>query len=340
MRPEGKCCLSLCDMDLTKRSHSSGPEQLAAIKSLRQQTGAPMADVRAALTSASWNQDDAMLELRKKGLAAASKKANRTTTEGLIGLARDGDDCAALAEVNCETDFVARNAEFVSLVGEVAQAALSKPSDYRDCSMDVEELSKETGRSGTSIQLAIESVAAVVREKMEIRRAVRRRVEGGVVGAYLHGAVSPKSSTGRIAALVGLQCIEGQTLDAATAKAARELGDKIAMHVVAMRPLYLDRASVPALVAENEAIMLKEEALSSGKPSQVIDKIVVGRLNKYFQDVCLLENSFVMNDKLRVGDAVAEFNKQHKCDVSLTGFSRLQVGEGVAGQDTVADPTR
>ncbi|EFN51349.1 hypothetical protein CHLNCDRAFT_37444 [Chlorella variabilis] len=316
-----------CVVPSVQRRWLSAPaDRLLLIKELRGQTGAPVNDVKAALQTSNWDLDAAMSELRRKGLAAATKKAARHAAEGLVGMAR-GDGVVAVVEINSETDFVARNSQFRALVGSAAAAALAVSAPRPGCAaeLDGEVLRAARMPGGGTLEEAVASVAASVRENVRLRRGFRLAAPGALVGAYLHQKAGDEA--GRIAGLVALA--SSQPLAGAGAEQAQELAHKLAMQVVAAAPRFLDRSAVPAEALEAESRVLREQALSSGKPEKIVDKIVAGRLDKYYGEVCLAEQAFIMDGDLKVQDVLKRTGKQVGSELRLTGFLRVQVGEGL-----------
>ena len=326
-------------------SACSGGSNMALIKKLRDQSGAPISDVKKALEETNWDLSKASEELRKKGLSAASKKASRSATEGLVGLASSGHG-VAIVELNSETDFVARNQLFTSVVSRAAQALLedhgarqSRGSGNRGNSgnsgnsgaagehcvwnVDAETLGAIVVEGG-SLSEAVQEVAGTVRENIKLRRGVvLESVEGaslGVVGTYVHSKVPGAPMCGRIAGAVLLGLGGGQGEQGDVSK-LEDTANKLAMHVVGSVPKYLNRASVPAADLEKERQLLMEQAGTSGKPANIVEKMVEGRLNKFYQEHCLLEQAFVMDDKKRVKDVVRELGG----NVALQGFVRVTV---------------
>ncbi|KAL4434430.1 hypothetical protein ABPG75_000871 [Micractinium tetrahymenae] len=327
-----EACLPASMLCQQLRGYAVPSNQLQLIKELRERTGAPMTDVKTALQAANWDLDAAVAELRKKGLAAASKKAFRHAAEGLVGLAK-GDGAAAVVEINSETDFVARNDQFRSLVGCAAAAALGvaalRPGSSSELAEDALAAAAMPDGSG-SLADAVVGVAGSVRENVKLRRGFRLEAPGGVIGTYLHGSVAP--GLARIAGLVALQSGSGALAGDAAAQ-AQELAQKLAMQVVGATPKYLDRSAVPAEALEAESRVLREQALKSGKPEKIVDKIVAGRLDKYYGEVCLLEQAYIMDGDLQVRDVLKQSGKQLGADLKITGFVRVQVGEGLESEE-------
>jgi elongation factor Ts len=278
------------------------------VRELRDQTGAGMMDCKKALVESAGDLDAAIDWLRKKGLSAAAKKSGRVASEGLVGVA-SAPNCAAMVEVNAETDFVARNERFQDFVAEVAGLALSVGDD-------VEKL-KAASYPGTRHSVAEEltRLIATIGENMTIRRAKRLEVSDGVVATYTHNAIKP--GLGKIGVLVAL---EGKS----EIDALEGLGRQIGMHVAAARPEALDISFVDPSALEREKAVLSEQARASGKPEAIIEKMVEGRIRKYYEEVVLLEQVWVHDGESRVKAIVK------KAGGNLTGFARFQLGEGVA----------
>lgn len=279
------------------------------VKNLREKTGAGMMDCKKALSETDGDMEGAIDWLRKKGLSSAAKKASRVAAEGKV-LARAAGNRGVLVEVNSETDFSAKNEKFVSFADQVAQVALEQfPAD-------VEGL-KGAGFPGGSLTVAaeLEQRIATIGENLILRRYAALQVGQGVVASYIHMG-------GKIGVLVGLE-------SAANAEALNELGKKVAMHVAASAPSYLDRQSVDSAALDRERNVLADQARASGKPENIIEKMVEGRLNKYYSDVCLLEQPFVMDQEISVGNAVKAAAKEMGAEVKVTGFARFVLGEGV-----------
>ncbi len=284
----------------------------ALVKELREKTGAGMMDCKKALGESSGDLESAVDWLRKKGLAAAAKKAGRVAAEGLIGFAVDGK-MGALVEVNSETDFVARNDKFQSYVSTVAKLALG--------AADVEALRNAAypGEGKTATEM-LTSLVATIGENMSIRRSATLTVSSGVVASYMHGALTP--DLGKIGVLVGLE-------STGDAEQLRAFGRQVAMHIAAANPQSLDIKSVDPKSLDREREVLKEQARVSGKAEAIIDKMVEGRLRKFYEEVVLLEQVFVIDGESRVKDAVAALAKQLGTAVTVTGFVRFALGEGI-----------
>ncbi|MEM6441816.1 MAG: translation elongation factor Ts [Pseudomonadota bacterium] len=277
------------------------------VKELRDQTGAGMMDAKKALTETDGDMQAAVDWLRTKGLAKAAKKAGRTAAEGLAAVAADGGVGVAV-EVNAETDFVARNAEFQAMVGEIAGIALGAD--------DLAGL-LASPMGGKTVEATVTDKVATIGENMTVRRMAK--LSGDVVASYVHNAAA--EGMGKIGVLVALT---GSDKDAMAA-----IGKQVAMHVAATNPAALTEKDLDPALVEREKQVLTEQARESGKPEGVIEKMIAGRLNKYFQEVCLLKQAFVINPDLTVEKAV----KEAGADLAVTSFVRLEVGEGIEKEE-------
>lgn len=279
----------------------------ALVKDLRERTGAPMMDCKRALTETDGELEAAIDWLRKKGLAAAAKKSGRIAAEGLVGVA-SAPGRAAVVEVNAETDFVARNETFQHFVATVAQIALRVGDD-----LDAIRASAFPG-SGRTVADELTHLVATIGENMNLRRAKVLTVRQGVVATYMHAALKP--GLGKIGVLAALEGPgEIGTLEI--------LGRQVGMHVAASRPEALDIDAVDPAALERERAVLGEQARASGKPEAIIEKMVEGRVRKYYEEVVLLEQVWVHDGESRVR-AIAK-----KAGITLTGFVRFQLGEGI-----------
>ena len=276
------------------------------VKELRDKTGAGMMDCKKALTETGGDLEQAVDWLRTKGLAAAAKKAGRVAAEGLIGVAI-GERSGALVEVNSETDFVARNADFQAFVADFAQAALTVDGDMEKLAAgDVAgRLPELTGKLG---------------ENLVLRRTIALSVEQGVVASYVHAAAAP--GRGKIGVLVALE-------SSADRSSLEALGKQLAMHVAATNPQAVTREDVDAAGVERERAIFAEQARASGKPEAIIEKIVEGRLRKYYQEVVLAEQTFVIDGESKVADAVAAAAEAAGAAITVAGFARFALGEGI-----------
>ena len=280
---------------------------VALVKELRERSGAGMGDCKKALVAEDGNVEAAIDWLRKKGLSSAAKKSGRVAAEGLVGVA-SAPNKAAMVEVNAETDFVARNEAFQAFVQTVANLALEVGDDV--------DAIKAAAYPGTGRTVAEELVqlVATVGENMTIRRAKVFTVTHGAVATYMHNALKP--GLGKIGVLVALE--SPSELDAVVT-----LGRQIGMHVAATRPTALDIDSVDPAELERERSVLSEQARASGKPEAIIEKMVEGRIKKFYEEVVLLEQVWVLDGESRVRAVVK------KAGATLVGFQRFQLGEGI-----------
>jgi elongation factor Ts len=282
------------------------------VKDLRDKTGAGMMDCKKALAEAGGDMDAAVDWLRKKGLAAAAKKSGRVAADGLVAVASVGNK-AAVVEVNAETDFVARNEAFQTFVLDVAKIAL-------DSGADLEGLKTEKHLDGMTVQDKLTHHIATVGENMTIRRVKQLSVLQGIVATYVHNALAP--NIGKIGVLVALE-------SSADAAKLHELGKQIAMHVAAARPEALTIADVNMKALDRERNVLADQARASGKPEDIIGKMVEGRLRKYYEDVVLMEQLYVIDGETRIAQVIENCAKTLGAPVKLVGFVRYQVGEGI-----------
>jgi len=286
------------------------PEQ---IKAIRETTGAGMADCRKALIENNGDMEAATDWLRKKGLASAAKKSGRVAAEGVVAVAVEGTK-GAIIELNSETDFVAKNEKFQTLARATAELAV------RHSVNDVEALrNTKDGHGKTALENVTDAIA-VIGENMNLRRAGLLGVTKGAVTSYIHNAVAP--GMGKIGVLVALE-------SAAAPDKLEALGKQIAMHIAAAKPEALDISHVTPEQLERERGVYREQALASGKPADVVEKMVDGRVRKYYEEVVLLEQLFVIDGKTKVKDVVIAAGKDAGADIKLTGFICFRLGEGV-----------
>ena len=286
------------------------------VKELRDKSGAGMMDCKKALQETAGDIEAATDWLRTKGLSKAAKKADRVAAEGLVAVALRNDGpgmTAAVIELNAETDFVARNELFQQAARKTAVAAL-------DVEGGVDALVDAKTADGPTVGEAITNLIATIGENMLVRRSARFVVPHGAVAAYVHNQVAP--DLGRIGVLVA---VEGQGDQAKL----QELGRKIAMHVAATQPLSLSTEDLDPQAVERERAIFAEQAAASGKPPQVVEKMVEGRLRKFYEEVVLLKQAFVMNPDQTVEQLVAEQAKALGSPVAVKGFVRFALGEGV-----------
>ncbi|MDX1711989.1 MAG: translation elongation factor Ts [Rhodovibrionaceae bacterium] len=285
----------------------------ALVKELREKTGAGMMDCKKALTETGGDMDEAVDWLRKKGLSAAAKKAGRVAAEGLVAVATEGNK-AAILEVNAETDFVARNDQFQEFVREAVLLTLQADGD-------VEKLKEmDYPGAGRSVGDQLTQLIATIGENMSIRRAATLEVKSGVVASYVHNQTAP--GLGKIGVIVGLE-------STAEAEKLEGVGKQIAMHIAAAAPLALDKDDLDAEAVERERSVLADQARASGKPEEIINKMVEGRLRKFYEESCLLDQVFVIDNESRVRDVVAQLSDSIGAPVEVAGFVRYQLGEGI-----------
>jgi elongation factor Ts len=287
----------------------------ALVKELREKTGAGMMDCKKALAETSGDLENAVDWLRKKGLAAAAKKAGRVAAEGLVGVATQGK-VGAVVEVNSETDFVARNEGFQSFVRTATEQALK--------ARDVEALKTAPAPGGGAIADTLTNLVAKIGENMSIRRMARLEVGQGAVISYVHNALAP--GLGKIGVLVALE-------STAPAEKLAEVGKQLAMHVAAANPQFLDLASVDKAAVDRERQVLIEQAKqdpkSAGKPDDIIGKMVEGRLRKFYEDVVLTEQVFVIDGETRVSKVIEAAGKTVGAPIKVAGVARFALGEGI-----------
>ncbi|OYQ24321.1 translation elongation factor Ts [Sandarakinorhabdus cyanobacteriorum] len=288
------------------------------VKDLRDKTGAGMMDCKKALAETAGDMEAAVDWLRAKGLAAAAKKAGRTAAEGLVGVAVNGTKGAAV-EVNSETDFVAKNDIFQAFVRTVTGLAL-------DSGADAEALAAMPfpGGEGTVAEKLTANIATIG-EQQSLRRTATLEVSQGTVAAYVHNAVAP--GIGRIGVLVGLE-------SAAPADVLEPLAKQLAMHVAAANPLALDETGLDPALVERERAIAREKAATSGKPAEIIEKMIEGGVRKFAQESTLVNQLFVMDGKTKVADVVAAAAKAAGTAIALKGFVRMQLGEGIEKQQS------
>ncbi|EKF19536.1 translation elongation factor Ts [Nitratireductor pacificus] len=290
----------------------------AQVKELREKSGAGMMDCKTALTETDGDMEAAMDWLRKKGIAKADKKAGRTAAEGLIGVASDANS-AVVVEINSETDFVARNDAFQELVSNVAGVALGT-----DGTLDAVAASAYPG-TGKSVADTIKDAIGTIGENMTLRRSAKLSVANGAVASYVHNAVT--DGLGKLGVLVAIETT-------GNADAARAFGRQVAMHVAATNPLALSEAEVDPAAVAREKDIFSDQARQSGKPENIIEKMVEGRLRKFFEEVVLLKQNFVINPDLTVEKALAEAEKEIGAPAKIVAFVRFALGEGVEREET------
>jgi elongation factor Ts len=289
----------------------------ASVKELRERTGAGMMDCKKALAENQGEMEQAVDWLRAKGLAAAAKKAGRTAAEGLVGVAVEGKR-GAVVEVNSETDFVAKNEQFQDFVRNVAQLALPSGGD-------VEALKGAAYPSGGTVEEKLTDNIATIGENQSLRRAAVVEVGAGTVVSYVHNAVAP--GLGKIGVLVALE-------SAAPAETLQTLGKQLAMHIAAANPLALNADDLDPALLERERAIAVEKASESGKPANIVEKMVDGSMAKFRKEHSLVSQLFVMDNKTPVAEVVAAAGKDAGAPIALAGFVRFQLGEGIEKQES------
>jgi elongation factor Ts len=288
----------------------------ALVKDLREKTGVGMMDCKKALEANAGDLEASVDWLRAKGLSKAAKKADRAAAEGIVAIALAADH-GTVIELNSETDFVARNADFQKAAGSFAKLALAA-NDHASLLDSVHE--------GQKVSDAVTQLIATIGENITLRRSAKLKVENGVIAAYVHSKVDGSDHLGRIAVLVALE----STGDKA---ALESFGKKVAMHIASANPLALSESEIPAERSEREkAVILeqiKEDPKAAGKPQQVLDKMLEGRMRKFFEESVLTKQAFILNPDQTVEAALKDAEKAAGAPVKITGFVRFAVGEGV-----------
>ncbi len=290
----------------------------ALVKELRERTGAGMMDCKKALTETGGDIADAADWLRTKGLAAAAKKAGRVAAEGLVGVISNGTEAATI-EINSETDFVARNNDFQAFVSTATKVAL----DQRGVLDDI--LAADYPGAGRTVEAQLTHLVSTLGENLSFRRSGHIAVPQGVVSSYVHGALAP--GLGRIAVIVGLESSGDQTkLEA--------FGKQLAMHIAAAAPQAVGIDGLEPIAVAKERSALTQQARESGKPDNIIDKMVEGRLRKFYQETVLLEQTFVIDNETKVEKAVEATTKDVGAPVKVVGFVRFALGEGITRNES------
>lgn len=288
---------------------------LKLIRKLRESTGCGMMKCKEALEACNNDYETAIDWLRKKGLSTAAKKSGRSTTEGLIGIINKGN-VATIVEVNSETDFVAKNDKFQKLVEDIAEAGLQLKN-----SENFVENAKNVSVNGVKIDDEITNKIAVIGENLQLRRGKTVELNGnGTIISYLHNAVSDK--LGKIGVLV--------VLNSEASKDRLEiLGKQIAMHIAASKPEFLCKECVPVERLQRERDICSEQARNSGKPENIIEKMIDGRIRKFYEEICLLEQAFVMDDKIKVADVLKNFERENNTSVKIQEYVLFILGDGL-----------
>jgi elongation factor Ts len=290
----------------------------AQVKQLRDMTGAGMMDCKAALAETNGDMEAAVDWLRKKGIAKADKKAGRTAAEGLVGVASDAN-AAVVVEVNSETDFVARNAAFQEIVRNVAQLALATDGSSEAVA------AAAYPDTGKSVADTIKDAVGTIGENMSFRRSAKLSVPAGAVATYVHNAVA--DNLGKMGVLVAVETT-------GNGEAARAFGRQVAMHVAATNPLALTAEEIDPAVVAREKDIFSDQARQSGKPENIIEKMVEGRLRKFYEEVVLLKQAFVLNPDITVEKALKDAEKEIGAPAKITGFVRFALGEGIEKEES------
>jgi len=290
----------------------------AMVKELREKTGAGMMDAKNALVENKGDMDASVDWLRKKGLAKAAKKSGRVAAEGVIAVAAAADGkSAAVIEVNSETDFVARNEQFQIFAKKAAELALS--------SSDIEGVAEAQYGNGKSTKDTLTDLIATIGENMNLRRSTNLSVSKGLVASYIHGAVAP--NLGKIGVLVALE-------SDAPADKLQALGKQLAMHIAAAKPESLDVASLDPKTVEREKSVHRDTAKASGKPDDIIEKMLEGRMRKYYEEIVLLEQNFIMDPDTKISALLEKSAKEIGSPVKIAGYVNYILGEGIEKEET------
>lgn len=289
----------------------------AAVKELREKSGAGMMDCKKALTETNGDLEAASDWLRSKGLAAAAKKSSRTAAEGLVGVAVAGTKGVAI-EVNSQTDFVAKNEIFQSFVREVTAVALEKGDD-------IDTIKATPLPQGGTVEEVLTNNISTIGENQVLRRAKKVEVSKGAVIPYVHNTAAP--GLGKIGVLVALESDAGVDV-------LEPLGKQVAMHIAAAFPLALDESGLDQETLERERAIAKEKAAESGKPADIIDKMVEGAVKKFAKENALLSQLFVMDGKTPVADVIAKAGKDAGAAIVLKDYVRFQLGEGIEKEES------
>ena len=288
----------------------------ALVKELRELTGAGMMDCKKALKENSGDIESSVDWLRSQGLSAAAKKSGRAASEGLVAVTVV-DDKGAIIELNSETDFVARNEVFQSVAETICGIAIEKNGD-------LEAIKNADYPGGGSVTDQLTHQIATIGENMNLRRSCVLEVDTGIICSYIHNAVKP--DLGKIGVLVALESTAG-------AQQLEPLGKQISMHVAAANPLAMSRSDINEADLNRERTILAEQAKDSGKPPEIIEKMVEGRLSKYYSEVCLLEQKFVIDPDVSVQKAISSFSKEVGAEIVLKDFVRFGLGDGIEKEE-------
>lgn len=285
------------------------------VKELREKTGAGMMDCKKALLETNGNFEEAVDWLRTKGLAAAAKKSGRVASEGLTAVSVNGNR-AAIIEINSETDFVSRNELFQNLVREVAEIAVNVD--------DIESLKALKAKSGKTIEDEIIANVATIGENLTLRRMQSLSVNEGVIASYVHNA--PVENMGTISVLVALE----STGDKAV---LLDAGKKLAMHIAAAKPQSLNKENVDPALIEREKNIFTEQSRASGKPDNIIEKMIEGRIRKFLEEIVLLDQIYVIDGKSKISEVIEDLSKKVNATVVLKSYVKYETGEGIEKEE-------
>ena len=285
-----------------------------SVKELRELTGAGMMDCKKALSESGGDFEGAINWLRTKGLATAAKKSGRDANEGLICV-KVNNNFGSIVEINSETDFVARNEKFQEFVVSVTDIALEE-----QVLLD-ELLMKKYPNTEVSVQEKLNELIATIGENLSIKRVSNVSVDKGQVSSYIHNLVAP--NLGRIGVLVGVEADK-------TTSSLDDLSKQIAMHIAASSPLAVSKENLQEDIITKEREVYKNQALESGKPENIVDKMVEGRLRKFFEEVCLYNQTFVIDNETKISDLLSNYSKDNSNNISIKEFVRFQLGEGIS----------
>lgn len=290
------------------------------VKELREKSGAGMMDCKNALSENNGDIEAAMDWLRTKGISKAEKKSDRVAAEGLVGIKSDGTK-AAIAELNSETDFVARNEQFQELVRSVTDATIGTDGSLEAV---LAAPMAADGADGKNVADTITAAIGTIGENMNLRRTAVMEVSQGVVASYMHNATG--DGLGKIGVLVALE-------SSGSADVLTTIGKQIAMHIAALNPLAATKEDVPADVADRERAIYSEQARESGKPPEIVEKMVEGRMRKFYQESVLLSQSFVMDADNTVEQVLKNIEGEAGAPITLKGFIRIELGAGIAKKE-------
>ena len=281
------------------------------VKELREKTAVGMMECKKALVECNGDFEQAVDWLRKKGHAAASKKSDRATSEGVVILEVKGN-VGVVLEINSETDFVARNEKFQEMASNIAKIALSQNS--------IEELKEAQYSKDKTVSDAIIEGVSIVGENLSLGRLDKITVKNGVIASYVHNNIMENG--GKIAVLLAIEVTKGEVDN----EALSEFGRKLAMHIAASKPEALNTEDVDSAKLDKEREIFADQARSSGKAENIIEKMVEGRIRKYYEEIVLNQQTFIMDNKSKIADVVSDFGKQHNAEIELKSFIRYELG--------------